>query len=475
MRHYEASVTDEPQRQLQTTLAQLGELATGGDAEGRALRPTLYDLLAQRAIAGLQNQELYVTKPEQQWQPTNPKLFGSAQEFAALKLTAPADDSLNGQLLALQLVQRLTAARLAADNPAALADVDLQRLNYLRGLTQNTDLADQYEPALARLAEVYQALPFSTEFIASQAQTRRDAGDNVTAVALTRAAEARFPKSRGAARARQLRAEIERPELAFTAADVVVPGQPWRLDLTARNVTELHAWAYRITLTEWRNADQYDHRNRPFWPSATPAPCGPRRPPPGPLAVPAHPARLQGASWRPPGRRCRPATTWSLVSNKARLSLDGAAGTVTAHAVLGASQLSAVRRDQPGYRRYARCCCWTASAARRWPACATRPRSRAYNRTKQRDEPAPGGRADHERQRARSKSLARTKPPIALGREQLRSVRSWRGKDTLLTTLSNYYNSDAAMTPMSSRSGARFCSPTVPFTGRGRRCISRES
>ena len=91
VRHYQQSVADEPQRQLQTTLAQLGELATGGDAEGRALRPTLYDLLAQRAIAGLQNQELYITKPEQQWQPTEPKLFGSAQEFAALKLAAPAD------------------------------------------------------------------------------------------------------------------------------------------------------------------------------------------------------------------------------------------------------------------------------------------------------------------------------------------------------------------------------------------------
>ncbi|MEJ7661761.1 MAG: hypothetical protein WKG07_20355 [Hymenobacter sp.] len=31
----------------------------------------------------------------------------------------------------------------------------------------------------------------------------------------------------------------------------MVPGQPWRLDATARNVTELHARAYRISLKEW--------------------------------------------------------------------------------------------------------------------------------------------------------------------------------------------------------------------------------
>ncbi|WP_438831786.1 hypothetical protein, partial [Hymenobacter coccineus] len=117
VRHYFQSVEDEPQRQLKTTLVALGDLATGGDAEGRALRPTLYDLLAQRAIAGLQNQELYLTRPEQQFQVTDPKLFGSAQEFAALKLGAPATDSLNGPLLALRLLQRLTAARLPLPPP----------------------------------------------------------------------------------------------------------------------------------------------------------------------------------------------------------------------------------------------------------------------------------------------------------------------------------------------------------------------
>ncbi|RZK51047.1 MAG: hypothetical protein EOO59_15565, partial [Hymenobacter sp.] len=256
VRHYYQSVEDEPQRQLSTTLVALGDLATGGDAEGRALRPTLYDLLTQRAIAGLQNQELYITRPEQQFQPTDPKLFGSAQEFAALKLDAPAADSLNGQLHALRLLQRLTTQRLAANNPAALADIDLQRLGYLHGITQNTDLADQYEPALARLAEVYNVLPISTEFIASQAQTKREA-DPVAAVALARAAEARFPKSHGAARARLLREEIERPEVAFTSAEVVVPGQPWRLDVTARNVTTLHAWAYHLTRQQREEFDRY--------------------------------------------------------------------------------------------------------------------------------------------------------------------------------------------------------------------------
>ena len=442
VRHYQQSVADEPQRQLQTTLAQLGELATGGDAEGRALRPTLYDLLAQRAIAGLQDQELYITKPEQQWQPTEPKLFGSAQEFAALKLTAPADDSLNGQLLALHLLQRLTAARLVANNPAALSDVDLQRLDYLHGLTQNTDLAAQYEPALARLADVYQALPLSTEFIARQAQARREAGDNVAAVALTRAAEARFPQSRGAAMARQLRAEIERPELAFTAAEVVVPGQPWRLDLTARNVTELHAWAYRITLKEWQNAGQYDPQNRTLAKRyaralrAAPAAAWP-------LAVPGHPLDYKEQKLAAAGAALPAGYYLVLVSNSAQLSTEEAAtsaraGTVTAYAVLGASQLSAVRRTNPATGATSLLLLDRQSGA---PLAGVQNEATysGYNRLKQRNDQRLGAvlttNAVGEAEIPAPNEVTHTHE-----REQLQSVRSWRGQDTLLTRINDYYS-----------------------------------
>jgi uncharacterized protein YfaS (alpha-2-macroglobulin family) len=344
VRHYYQSVEGEPQRQLKTTLAALGDLAVGGDAEGRALRPTLYDLLAHRAIEGLQNQELYITRPEQQFQATDPKLFGSAQEFAALKLAVPAADSLNGQLHALRLLQRLTAARLAANNPAALADVDLQRLIFLRAFVQGEDYTEQYAAAVSQMAETYKALPVSSTFLARLAQAKRPT-DPVAAVALAREAETRFPKSRGAAQARVLREEIERPEITFSAADIVVPGQPWRLDVTVRNVTELHAAAYRITLREWEKAGQYDERSR------TPAQRYARALKAAPAStwavpVPAHPLdykeqRITGAG------AALPAGYYLVVlSNQPKPSLasPAPAGSVTTFGVVGASELSAVSR-----------------------------------------------------------------------------------------------------------------------------------
>jgi uncharacterized protein YfaS (alpha-2-macroglobulin family) len=439
VRHYYLSVED-PQRQLATTLAALGDLATGGDAEGRQLRPTLYDLLAQRAIAGLQNQELYITRPEQQFHPTDPKLFGSAQEFAALKLTTPEADSLNGQWHALRLLQGLTAARLGAKNPAALADVDLQRLDYLHGLTQNTDLADQHEPALARMADVYKSLPLSTEFMARQAEAQREK-DPVAAVALARAAEARFPGSRGAARARALRAEIERPEVTFTAADIVVPGQPWRLDVTARNVNELYARAYRITSREWQQGTDYDPQNRPlvrrFARALKEAPAATWAVP-----LPVHSLDYKEQKLAAAGAALPSGYYLILLSNKAGLTADPAAssahdGTVTAYAVLGASQLSLVHRTAAATGATTLLLLDRTTGA---PLAGVKNQAtyNMYNPTTQRDDRRLGE-VQPTNVAGETEIQHPNKASDALGREQLNSVRSWLGRDTLLTPLNGYY------------------------------------
>ena len=354
VRHYYQSVEDEPQKQLKTTLADLDDLIAGGDAEGRALRPTLYDLLAQRAIEGLQHQELYVTKPEQQFQPTEPKLFGTAEEFAALKLTTPEGDSLNGQLHALYLLQRLTASRqqlalsgTTPQNVAALADADLSRIDYLHGLTQDTDLAAQYEPALVRLAKTYKSLPISTEFMARRAEAVRETGDNVAAVRLAREAEARFPKSRGAARARLLRAEIERPKLAFSASDIVIPNQPWRLDVTARNVTSLHAWAYRISLKEWTRLKRTSYGDEEGFLRGNARTLKSRVITDWSIPVPKHLPDYKEQKLSATGAGLPVGYYLLIVSNQESKPLANGKGIVTSHALIGASELSIVTRRNP--------------------------------------------------------------------------------------------------------------------------------
>ncbi|OGX87476.1 hypothetical protein BEN47_10580 [Hymenobacter lapidarius] len=349
VRHYYQSVEDAPQKQLYISLRTLGDLVFNGDTEGRALRPSLYDLLAHRAIEGLKNQELYVTRPEQQFQLTEPKLFGPAAEFAALRLLAPDADSLNGQLHALHVLQRLTASRQqqVPANRAALADVDLQRLDFLNSITQGTDLAEQYEPALLRMTATYADLPISTEFMARRAEAVREDGDNVAAVKLAREAEARFPKSRGAARARQLREQIERPELAIETTELVVPNQPWRLNLTVRNVAELHGRAYPISLREWtalkragylrqRDVEEYQKQIKDAKPAAS-----------WDIPVPSEALEYKARPLAVAGQALPTGYYILVISSATSPSGKVAATSVTSYALVGASELSVVHRFEP--------------------------------------------------------------------------------------------------------------------------------
>ncbi|SET77500.1 alpha-2-macroglobulin family protein [Hymenobacter actinosclerus] len=246
--HYQASVTDEPRRQQQTLLSNLGYLSRGADAAGRARRPTLFDLLAFRAVEGLGNDELYLTKPAQQFRLIDPKLFGPAAEFARLPLQAPAPDSLNGQFHALQVVQQLLAFRLqsATTAPEALADADLQRLEFVQQHAELANKTELYRAALRRAADTYRASPIAAEFGAAEAASWQEE-DPGKAHALALDVEKAYAKSRGASQAAVLRGQLERVEIGFTTEDVLLPGRPWLLKLTVRNAPRLYATAYRLS------------------------------------------------------------------------------------------------------------------------------------------------------------------------------------------------------------------------------------
>ncbi|MBX0291024.1 hypothetical protein K3G63_11270 [Hymenobacter sp. HSC-4F20] len=247
---YRASLAEEPGRQQQLQLSALGYAVWRRDAEGLARRPTLFDLLAHRAVAGLRNEEYYLTQPAQQFALRDSALFGPAAGFARLRLAAPAADSLSGQLHALQVLQQLTAFRLQqAGNPTALADVELLRLEFVRQYTTLPNADARYQAALARAAVAFQNLPVAAEFLAAQAQSLA-AAQPARAREVALAAEKRYPRSRGARQARTLRQQLEAPELHFTTEDVVLPAQPWLLKLHVRNAPVLHAAAYRISTVQ---------------------------------------------------------------------------------------------------------------------------------------------------------------------------------------------------------------------------------
>ncbi|GAB3305730.1 alpha-2-macroglobulin family protein [Hymenobacter tenuis] len=345
VQHYRASVAEEAKRQQQLTLQQLGYAVRLGDAEGQALRPTLYDLLAHRAIDGLQNDEYYITTPAQQFELRDAGLFGPAADFARLKLTAPLADSLNGQFHALQVLQQLTTFRLQdTKNLAALADVELKRLRFVHQHTELATKAELYRAALAQAAETFAAVPVSTEFLTEQAETYTES-QPAKARELALQAEKRFPTSRGAQQALALRRRLEAVELSFTTEEVVLPNQAWLLKLNVRNVTQLYAKAYRVSAAQLlrqqerpeRNENQSLQKRYARVLAATPTATW-KLPMPGPSDYKSHTVQHAGPAL-PLGHYLIVVSTVTDSPTKKQ------SGITTAYSNLSVSELSVVRRS----------------------------------------------------------------------------------------------------------------------------------
>ncbi|WP_045688734.1 MG2 domain-containing protein [Hymenobacter sp. AT01-02] len=345
VRHYRASLAENSQRLQQLAIQELGYAVRLGDTEGQILRPTLYDLLAHRAIDGLGNDEYYVTTPAQQFELQDKALFGAAENFVRLKLTAPLADSLNGQFHALQVLQQLTAFRLQdKKNLAALADVELKRLRFVQQHSELAGKEELYRTALARTAETFKNLPNAAEFLFAQAESLSEE-QPAKARELALEAEKRYPKSRGAERALALRRQLEAVELSFTTEEVVLPNQPWLLKLQVRNAATLYAKAYRVSsalvLRQQERPEFYQNQTiqkryaRAL--AATPTAAW-KLTVPGPADYKSHSVQQAGPAL-PLGHYLIVVSTTAGAPTKER------AGVTTAYAELGVSELSQVRRS----------------------------------------------------------------------------------------------------------------------------------
>src|SRR4051812_3944245 len=92
----------------------------------RNLRPTLFDLLAHRALSYFQNDEKNVTKAAYAFELDDEKLFSPAAGFSAL--TIKTRDSASLYHRALLIYQQLLSFHAGDRVPDALIDADIQRL-----------------------------------------------------------------------------------------------------------------------------------------------------------------------------------------------------------------------------------------------------------------------------------------------------------------------------------------------------------
>lgn len=243
---YLSSIRQEKKLQ-QSRLEAYDPIIIKGNA--RRLRPTLFDLLAHRALEYFANNEQDIQKPAYAFEINDKKAFAPAADFAAYRFVSA--DSLSIHYKALQLFQRLIRFHLSDAAPDALIDADIARIQFARSFGTQENKDELYKQALENLVEKYpdasaQARYLLAEWYVSLAAAYDPLTDTTNRYAYLKAKDICQPvlAQKGESPEKYdcslLLKSIERKEIKIQAEKVNTPNSAFRILLTYRNTPTVY-------------------------------------------------------------------------------------------------------------------------------------------------------------------------------------------------------------------------------------------
>ncbi len=243
----------------------------------RQLRPTLYDMLAHRALDYFMSTENDVTNPSYKFIINEEAAFAPVKDF--VNYNFKTKDTVSLYFNALKVMQGLLAFHLNDAAPEALLDADLKRLDFVNQHGVFTNKEKLYENALLNIETKYSYSPAIAQATYLRAQMLVQAADDydpltnkenqfalVKAKQICEAAYAKFPKSEGGINCKNLINQIEKPSLHFDVEKVNVPAQPFRTLVSFKNINTVYFRIIQTTREEIKkleNNNNYDN----VWPS----------------------------------------------------------------------------------------------------------------------------------------------------------------------------------------------------------------
>ncbi len=213
-----------------------------------ALRPTLYDILAHDALQFYSTQSSFLELPADHFVLDDPDFFSPATKFSTLPL--PATDSVSPSLKALKLYQDLIRFHLKDDSADALIAVDLERLEYVFDEGVMTDKDERYTEALRHMISRY-AIPAKYKATALLARWYYNKGLQYDVNnrpkhrwAIKKALELcdKVPEdvhNEGGIQCAKMKAAILQTTLGLSVEKVNVPGKPFRVLVSYKNLGEV--------------------------------------------------------------------------------------------------------------------------------------------------------------------------------------------------------------------------------------------
>lgn len=240
---YQLSLTDAAKEQTMPISAFSSIL--DGNHHDRYLRPTLYDLLVQNALDFYLGRESELTHNRETLVLKDPALYADNQTFIAMKL--PTTDTSSYRYHGLKLLQQATAFHVAAGNIDASAELELQRLDFLRNCYQGPNNDTLYVHGVKRIFAQLQNRPFGSEPLSSLSSYYQQKDDLVTALYYADAAIKLFPGNNGGRNGKIIRQQILSRNLQATVENINAPGKPVLGIISYRNLKTADVEVYRIT------------------------------------------------------------------------------------------------------------------------------------------------------------------------------------------------------------------------------------
>lgn len=256
----------------QTKLDEFDPIINKGNM--RHLRPTLFDLLANRAIAYFENDERSITKPADAFEISTASAFDPAADFITRKFATA--DSLSLQHKAILLYQKLIAFHINDTKNDALVDVDLHRIEFVNRYSTHPSKNELYRLSLNHLLSQYNNQPVVAQAAYLLAQDYADyaatydfkkhKADDATnpryyyqkAAALCKQFINQKEESEGKTNCSSLSNQIENKDISITSEKVNIPGKPFRSLLSYRNIGKAY---FRIVKMDKQAFEELQNRN----------------------------------------------------------------------------------------------------------------------------------------------------------------------------------------------------------------------
>lgn len=233
-------------------------LLPGVNTEG--LRPTLFDVLAHRAISHFANSRSRIAAPAYKFYIDNAAAFADAATFAST--TFVSKDSASYHHRALLLYQEVIKTHLKDAAPDALIDADLLRLDFVHENSTLPNKAELYLAALENVSKKYATHPASAaatyriaqhyaqkgrQYNAQDKSTEKYRLDLKKAKTICDECIKKFPKSISAQQCKNLIASLSNRSVNVQLEEVSSPKSPILIQIGFRNTNKTFLRLVQLT------------------------------------------------------------------------------------------------------------------------------------------------------------------------------------------------------------------------------------